>query len=124
MEMAGTTSAADTPAWAGTATAAGTMGAVAHRWASLRATVHKRADFRSICGSAPGGSIHWLRDRSTARRSCSDRVVRSALAVQREGAYPAEQPPREHREAAPKRVVVHLAGLAPSQTPQPHTIRQ
>ena len=123
MEMAGTTSEADTTAWADTATAAGTMGAVAHRWASLRPTVHKRADFRSIGGSAPGGSIHWLRDRSTARRACSERVVPSALAAQREGAYPAEPPPREHGEAAPNRVV-HLAGLAPSPTPPPHTIRQ
>src|SRR5580692_4308636 len=114
--MAGTTSVADTTAPAGTATdtatAAGTMGMVAHRQAPLQPTVRKRADYRLRCGSAPGGSTHWLRDRSTARRAYSERVAPSALAAQREGAYPAEQLRRECRRAA-RKGVVRLAGLAP-----------
>jgi hypothetical protein len=122
MGVAGTTLVADT-ASAGTARdtapAGGKMGVAAHREAPLRAAIRKQADFRLSYGSAPGGSIHWLRDRSTARRAYSERLAPGLLAAQRDGAYPVE----EQRRAAPKGVV-HLAGLAPGRTPQLQRMRQ
>jgi hypothetical protein len=125
--VVGTTSVADTTASAGTARdtapAAGTMGVKANREAPLPPTVHKRADFRSRRGSAPGGLIHWLRDRSTAKRACSERVAPGAVAAQRDGGYPVEQPRQEHRRAALKGLVP-LAEPAPGRTPQPQTMRQ
>src|SRR6266850_1169764 len=68
----------------------GKMGVAAHREAPLRALIRKQADFRLSYGSTPGGSIHWLRDRSTARRAYSERLAPGLLAAQRDGAYPVE----------------------------------